>query len=158
MANTTLTQTGAEVQADLNKVEGLANIKTIGSGLSLSNAGELSTSGGGGSGIIVIDLLANNLITAYYGNSLFVINRNTLATIFANVDDIIYGASSYYFSKSGSATIFKGFNSGSFIACETAEMRSYGVTISSAYLFIIPVGNKYFGYTQIYGELTTEPQ
>ena len=47
MANTTLTQTGAQVQADLNKVEGLANIKTVGSGLSLSTSGALSASGGG---------------------------------------------------------------------------------------------------------------
>lgn len=46
MANTTLTQTGAQVQADLDKVEGMANIKTVGSGLSLSSAGQLSTSGG----------------------------------------------------------------------------------------------------------------
>ena len=45
MADTTLMQTGAEVQADLNKVEGLANIKTIGSGLSLSAGGELSANG-----------------------------------------------------------------------------------------------------------------
>lgn len=47
MANTTLTQTGAQVQADLNKVEGLAEIKTIGSGLALSSSGELSSSWGG---------------------------------------------------------------------------------------------------------------
>lgn len=47
MANTTLTQTGAQVQSDLNKVEGLAEIKTIGSGLTLSSSGELSSSGGG---------------------------------------------------------------------------------------------------------------
>ena len=46
MANTTLTQTGAQVQADLDKVEGLANIKSVGSGLSLSSAGQLSASGG----------------------------------------------------------------------------------------------------------------
>lgn len=48
MANTTLTQTGAQVQADLDKVEGMAEIKTIGSGLVLSSAGELSASGGVG--------------------------------------------------------------------------------------------------------------
>lgn len=48
MANTTLTQTGAQVQADLDKVEGLANIKSVGSGLSLSSAGQLSASGGSG--------------------------------------------------------------------------------------------------------------
>lgn len=47
MANTTLTQTGAQVQVDLNKVEGMAEIKTVGSGLTLSSAGELSASGGG---------------------------------------------------------------------------------------------------------------
>jgi len=46
MANTTLTQTGAQVQADLDKVEGMANIKSVGSGLSLSSAGQLSASGG----------------------------------------------------------------------------------------------------------------
>lgn len=44
MANTTLTQTGAQVQADLDKVEGMANIKSVGSGLSLSSAGQLSAS------------------------------------------------------------------------------------------------------------------
>ena len=43
-----LTQTGAQVQADLDKVEGMAEIKSVGSGLSLSSAGELSASGGGG--------------------------------------------------------------------------------------------------------------
>lgn len=47
MANFQLTQTGAHVQSDLNKVEGLAEIKTIGSGLTLSSSGELSSSGGG---------------------------------------------------------------------------------------------------------------
>lgn len=41
-----LTQTGAQVKADLDKVEGMANIKSAGSGLSLSSAGELSASGG----------------------------------------------------------------------------------------------------------------
>lgn len=48
MSNFRLTQTGTELQADLNKVEGLANIKTIGTGLTLSSAGELSASGGSG--------------------------------------------------------------------------------------------------------------
>lgn len=47
MADTQLTQTGTQVQADLDKVEGLADIKTIGNGLSLSSAGELSASGSG---------------------------------------------------------------------------------------------------------------
>jgi len=46
MANTTLTQTGAQVQADLDKVESLANIKSIGTGLTLTSAGEIQVSGG----------------------------------------------------------------------------------------------------------------
>jgi len=46
MSNFRLTQTGTELQADLNKVEGLANIKTIGTGLTLSEGGEISASGG----------------------------------------------------------------------------------------------------------------
>lgn len=50
MANYQLTQTGQEIQDDLNKVESLAEIKSIGSGLSLSQAGELSVTGGGGGG------------------------------------------------------------------------------------------------------------
>lgn len=45
MANTTLTQTGAQVQADLNKVEGLANIKSVGAGLTLTNEGEIQANG-----------------------------------------------------------------------------------------------------------------
>ena len=47
MSNFRLTQTGTELQADLNKVEGLANIKTIGTGLTLSEGGEISANGGG---------------------------------------------------------------------------------------------------------------
>ncbi len=47
MANYQLTQTGAEVQASLDKVEGMVNIKSVGSGLSLSGEGELSASSGG---------------------------------------------------------------------------------------------------------------
>ncbi len=78
MANTTLTQTGAEVQADLNKVEGLANIKTIGSGLSLSNAGELSTSGGG-------DILYCGDGANYYsirGNVIYMMNITLINSTF----------------------------------------------------------------------------
>lgn len=47
MADYTLTQTGEQIQSDLNKVESLANIKSIGSGLSLNSAGQLSATGGG---------------------------------------------------------------------------------------------------------------
>lgn len=46
-SNFRLTQTGTELQADLNKVGGLANIKTIGTGLTLSEGGEISANGGG---------------------------------------------------------------------------------------------------------------
>ena len=46
MSTFKLTQTGTQMQADLDKVEGMANIKSVGSGLSLSGAGQLSASGG----------------------------------------------------------------------------------------------------------------
>jgi len=73
MANFQLTQTGAQVQADLNKVESLAEIKTVGSGLTLSSSGELSSSGGGGGlsfGTVYLHLEAtyatsNNFILKY---------------------------------------------------------------------------------------------
>lgn len=66
MADTTLTQTGAQVQADLDKVEGLANIKTVGSGLSLSAGGELSAS-------------SNNVSSNIEGHTI------TLGTSYANI-------------------------------------------------------------------------
>ena len=62
MADTTLTQTGAEVQADLDKVEGLANIKSVGSGLTLTSAGEIQVSGGGGTQLYLHTFTFNNVI------------------------------------------------------------------------------------------------
>lgn len=56
MANTQLTQTGTQVQADLDKVEGLATIKTIGTGLALSNAGELTATATGLTKVATISL------------------------------------------------------------------------------------------------------
>jgi len=53
MSTFKLTQTGTQMQADLDKVEGLANVKSIGSNLSLSSGGELSATDTGATSIEV---------------------------------------------------------------------------------------------------------
>lgn len=53
MSTFKLTQTGTQMQADLDKVEGLANVKSIGSNLSLSSGGELSGTDTGATSIEV---------------------------------------------------------------------------------------------------------
>lgn len=62
MSTFKLTQTGTEMQADLDKVEGLANIKSIGSNLSLSSAGALSATDTGATGVEVTG--SGNAITS----------------------------------------------------------------------------------------------
>jgi hypothetical protein len=101
MADTTLTQTGAQVQADLDKVEGLANIKTIGSGLSLSAGGELSaSSANAGSGIeghtvtFTTDYDYTNICICYLDNNLKlhqerVSKANIVSKTFNNVYKIV---------------------------------------------------------------------
>lgn len=53
MSTFKLTQTGTQMQADLDKVEGLANVKSIGSNLSLSSGGELSANDTGATSVEV---------------------------------------------------------------------------------------------------------
>lgn len=89
MANYSLTQTGAEVQADLDKVEGMVNITSIGSGLSLTS-GELSATGGGGSTLYRHNIYADNGVVGT--GSLQIISTRSTAYDFATLVSFLYNA------------------------------------------------------------------
>ena len=68
MSTFKLTQTGTQMQADLDKVEVLANIKSIGSNLSLSSGGELSATDTGATSVEVTGS-GNAVTSASYSTS-----------------------------------------------------------------------------------------